>query len=139
MKLKLLSWFGFLALIVASTHAHGNIHTKTGQGQEADVDSRLWAGNNIQEALNAILPTDRPNPEREEQDYITYRYTHWIVLASREYSFSLFSHSYKSRGSLITHHWAARVNMADGDSILEQLARLHYQNPNQGCRNLSRR
>lgn len=131
MRTKALSWIGLLALIVASTHSHGNVYANSGQGQR-DVDSHLWAGKNIQEALNAILPMDRPNPEAKEQDYITYRYTHWIMLASREYSFSLFSQSYESRGSLITHHWGARVSMADGDSILEQLARLHSRNPNQG-------
>ncbi len=123
-------WLGFLTLMIAAAAAHGDFRKDaTSQVDEA------WAGANVEEATDDLLPMDRPNPSVKEQDYITYRYTHWFVIASREYSFSLIRNSYERPGPL-TFYWTARVSMPDGDSIFEQLAQLHSRSPNQSLSEL---
>jgi len=124
--------FGVLTLMIAGTGAHANSH-----GVEQSQQDRGWAGENVKAALDALLPMDRPNPDTQDQYYITYRYTHWFVIASREYSFSLIPHSSERPGTP-SYYWTARVNLADGDSILGQLAQLHSQDPNQSLPDIER-
>jgi len=82
------------------------------------------------------MPMDLPDPSFEDQDYITYRYAYWFYAPSREYSFSLMR---RSHGDPLRYYWLARIRMADGASILDQLAHLHAQHPDEGLAEVERR
>jgi len=104
---------------------------------QSEADSQ-WADSNLKDALNAMLPMDRPDPSFEDQEYITYRYTNWFYTPSREYSFSLMRRSHEGAGPL-RFYWLARVRMADGASIRVQLAQLHTQHPDEDLAEVEQR
>ena len=125
---------GLLALFMS---VGGKPHVNLQSPTQSEADSQ-WADSNLKEALNAMLPMDRPDPSFEDQEYITYRYTNWFYTPSREYSFSLMRRSHEGAGPL-RFYWLARVRMADGASIRVQLAQLHTQHPDEDLAEVERR
>jgi hypothetical protein len=111
---------GILALIQVGNDAFAATTQK-----EADYE---WVEQNIQRVPNDLLPMDSPDSNGPEQESITFRYINSILIASREYSFSLIRRSYERPGPLI-FYWVARVRMADGAPVRTQLTQLHAQNP----------
>jgi hypothetical protein len=115
----LLALAGLLLAAFLSREPHG--HSQNGATSEAASE---WAAGNFTAALNYLLPTDLPDSNYPDQDYISYRFTNSIIPAAREYSLSLMRRSDETPGPL-HYYWIARVRMAEGTSILEQLSRLH--------------
>jgi hypothetical protein len=110
--------------VVAGLGAHG----QDGSKQDASAQAQQWADENLEKALDDLFPLNRPDPAREDQDCISYRYQYDFLLASREYSFSLVRRSYERPGTL-AFYWLAFVRIAEGAQIRHQLATLRDQHP----------
>jgi len=117
-----LIWLCVLVLLVSIVC---EASAQTAEHQEADYQ---WVDRNIQKALDDLLPMNNPDSNGPEQESITFRYVNSILIASREYSFSLTRRSYERPGPLV-FYWVARVRMADGASIRTQLEQLHAEKP----------
>jgi hypothetical protein len=122
-------WVGLvLGIVVMCSAVHGrqSAESQDVPPQPPEVIASNWAGQNIGQALEDLLPIIHPDPNSDHQEFISFRYTHWIFVASREYSFSLVP----APGSGPTFHWAALVRMPTQGPILQQLKDLRLRNPN---------
>jgi hypothetical protein len=80
-----------------------------------------WAGDHFEQALNDLLPAD---DHPGYASYINYRYDYDLPLWEREYAFWIIRDEVAGSDPA-RWHWIARISMADGASILDQLGRLH--------------
>jgi hypothetical protein len=118
-----------VAALSAGVPARQSAQSEDIPPQPPEVVASNWAGQNIRQTLDDLLPMKHPDPAyAEDQDFITFRYTHWILTASREYSFSLIRRSYERPGPLV-FYWLAIVRMPQSAPILGQLEQLRIENP----------
>lgn len=103
-------WIGLVLGVVAvcaALHGLQNAESQDVPPQPPEVIASNWAGQNIGQALQYLLPIIHPDPSSNSQEFIGFRYTHWILVASREYSFSFVT----VPGAGPHFHWAALVRM----------------------------
>ena len=122
-------WIGLVLGVVAvcaALHGLQNAESQDVPPQPPEVIASNWAGQNIGQALQYLLPIIHPDPSSNSQEFIGFRYTHWILVASREYSFSFVT----VPGAGPHFHWAALVRMPMQGRFLQQLEDLRLRNPN---------